>query len=246
MVAAVIKTEPVKEEVVSRPSSSSSHGSNSQASNSSFSGSLCDDNGSAVRRSGRARRRPKRPLDSEQSENDLDQKSLPRGINTSKKATPSSSANRSVRNTRNGGRRTSVRYNDDSDIEIQQRHQLQLRKQRMNNRPLRSAAVAAAANKKTIGSSEDEEVSDATNQSDQSEEEEENEDVRVKQQHNGGVKRYSSRKQSETSKRRRTEYEEASDEESDDEDVDDRPLQSVTNSISSRGRVRRAVNSYVD
>ena len=98
----------VKEDV--RPSSSSSNSSSISKSNSSNSGSLCED-GSSLRRSGRARRKPKRPLDSEPSDNEEQSPAL---ANSRKNQ-------RRVVRTRNGGKRT-VRYREDSDDEAKKRN----------------------------------------------------------------------------------------------------------------------------
>ena len=93
----VVKVEDV------RPSSSSSNSSSISKGNSSNSGSLCED-GSTLRRSGRTRRKPKRPFDSDPSENEERDGTLGEG-------------KRNVRNsvrTRNRGKRT-VRYREDSE-----------------------------------------------------------------------------------------------------------------------------------
>lgn len=102
----------IKEEDV-RPGSSSSNGSSVSKGHSSNSGSLCED-GSSLRRSGRTRRKPKRPFDSEQSENEDHGTALEEGRKNQRRA---------VR-TRNGGKRT-VRYREDSEDEAKKRNSRQ-------------------------------------------------------------------------------------------------------------------------
>lgn len=103
---------PVAKEGDSRPSSSSS-GSSLSKGNSSNSGSLCED-GSSLRRSGRARRKPKRPFDSEPSENEEKSPALADGRKNKARAVC----------TRNGGKRT-VRYREDSEDEAKKRNSRQ-------------------------------------------------------------------------------------------------------------------------
>lgn len=93
-----------------RPSSSSSNSSSVSKGNSSNSGSLCQD-GSSLRRSGRTRRKPKRPFDSEPSEDEERGSALGEGRKNKRGA---------VR-TRNGGKRT-VRYREDSEDEAKKRN----------------------------------------------------------------------------------------------------------------------------
>jgi hypothetical protein len=107
-----VSVSMVKEEDA-RPSSSSSNSSSISKNNSSNSGSLCED-GSSLRRSGRARRKPKRPFDSEPSENEDRAIALADGRKNQRRA---------VR-TRNGGKRT-VRYREDSEDEAKKRNSRQ-------------------------------------------------------------------------------------------------------------------------
>ncbi|XP_057373055.1 bromodomain and WD repeat-containing protein 3-like [Daphnia carinata] len=132
----------VKEEDV-RPSSSSSNSSSVSKGNSSNSGSLCED-GSSLRRSGRARRKPKRPFDSEPSENEEKSPALAEG----RKNQP-----RAVR-TRNGGKRT-VRYREDSEDEAKKRNSRQTGESKGN-----SSRLARKANSDNDDDDDDHENED--------------------------------------------------------------------------------------
>ena len=118
----------VKEELLARPCSSisnSSYGStgadgrasgglhSSHSSIISFGSDSLDPNGNPLRRSGRTRRKPKRPLDSESAgeEIDLDESSN----HQNRRSLPS--GKRPVRQTRNGGRRSTGRYREESEDE---------------------------------------------------------------------------------------------------------------------------------
>ena len=175
----------VKEEPL-RPSSTTSNSSASSQQSTSNSDSVSGDN--SLRRSGRIRRKPKRPFDSSEEEAG--------GKSEHKK--------RSV-NTRNAGKRT-VRYGE-SDDEAK-KSSLQVR-----NRPSRNSG---SCNSSRIMSDEDDE----------------NEDPCDKRQPNGAVKRHSRQSAQEAAKRLRTDFRS-----SDEDNVAAVP----TNSVSSRGRVRKVV-----
>ena len=169
-----------------RPSSTTSN-SSSVSQNTSNSGSISGDN--SLRRSGRIRRKPKRPFESSEDEN----------VNLSER--------KKAVNTRNGGKRT-VRYRDDAS-EDDAKKSLQVR-----NRS--SGRTSNSRNSSRILSDEDDE----------------NEDPRTKRQPNGAVKRNSRQSAREAAKKMRTDFES-----SDEEDAVSVP----TNSVSSRGRVRKVV-----
>jgi len=173
---------PVKEEDV-RPSSSSSNSSSISKNNSSNSGSLCED-GSSLRRSGRARRKPKRPFDSEPSENEDRAPALADGKKNQRRA---------VR-TRNGGKRT-VRYREDSEDEAKKR----------NSRHSGETKGSSSRLARKTNSDDDHDDDD--------DDDHENEDPSVKHQQNGSVKRCSRQSAQEATKRLRTDFASSSEDE---------------------------------
>lgn len=175
------KEEPLRPSSTTSNSSASSHGTSN-------SGSISGDN--SLRRSGRIRRKPKRPFESSEEEN-VD-------VSDRKKAA----------NTRNAGKRT-VRYRQDAASDDDAKKSLQVR-----NRS--SGRTSGSRNSSRILSDEDDE----------------NEDPRTKRQPNGAVKRNSRQSAREAAKKMRTDFE-SSEEEG--------HVAVPTNSVSSRGRVRKVV-----
>lgn len=224
----------VKEELLARPCSSisnSSYGStgadgrasgglhSSHSSIISFGSDSLDPNGNPLRRSGRTRRKPKRPLDSESAgdEIDLDESSN----HQNRRSLPS--GKRPVRQTRNGGRRSTGRYREESEDE---------------------AAAAAASNRR---SSRPQRHQPVVSNSEEESDEDENEDPRArnnKRQTNGrsgggGLKRKSRQSAQEASKKIRSDFMSTSE-----EDEEDR-VAVPTYSVSSRGRVRKLATQEI-
>ena len=207
----------MKEEIV-RPGSSSSNGSGvsnpgirSSLSGGSFCSDTLDPNGNPVRRSGRARRKPKRPLDSESGDNETNERSRTELEESSRNKRP-------VRSTRNAGKRASVRYREDSDHE-----------ERRNSRSLRERPQRQP------------DISSSSEDDDEDEEDENEDPCDAKYRpsngRSGGLKRKRQSAQ-EATKKIRSDFANTSND--DDDDASER-VAVPTYGTSSRGRVRKLV-----